>query len=132
MKRFVLLACVAGVSAAFLPAPAHAAPQAEVLAYDSGDIYVSTPPGAPSTRAVPGGDQPAVSPDGTRLAWSAFTSDGHRHLFVGTVAGGSGMQITTGPADDGTPDWSPDSSRLAFSRLNSHGFSHPALVNADG
>jgi hypothetical protein len=111
---------------------AHADPQPELLAYDAGGIYVSSPPGAPGVAVVPEGDEPAVSADGSRLAWSQPTSDGHRHLFVAPVTGGPPVQVTSGAADDRTPAWSPDGSRLALTRYDADGVEHLAVVRPDG
>jgi Tol biopolymer transport system component len=133
MKHFRHLVCAAALSAAFLPGAAHAAPQPEVLAYGAGGgIYVSSPPGAAPTKVVPQGYDPAVSADGTRLAWIATAADDHPHVFVGAVAGGGGVQVTNGPAYDATPAWSPSGGRLAFTRLDDDGNEHIAVVDADG
>ncbi|HEX6468865.1 MAG TPA: serine hydrolase [Streptosporangiaceae bacterium] len=67
--------------------------------------------------AVP--SQPALSPDGTRIAYVLRTLDAERdrnvdELWLVDTAGVS-RRVTSGPADS-SPAWSPDGSRLAFLR----------------
>lgn len=83
--------------------------------------------------AVPG--QPALSPDGSRLAYVLRTLDAaadrtvHRLWWVGT-AGGEPRPLTRG-GDDSAPAWAPDGSRLAFLRAED-GPPQLWLLPADG
>ncbi len=68
--------------------------------------------------AVP--SQPALSPDGSRVAYVLRTLDveGDRNvdeLWQVAATGGTPRRLTSGPADV-APAWSPDGSRLAFLR----------------
>ena len=56
---------------------------------------------------------PAISPDGQFVAYTADTS-GNFDIWVRAVAGGNAIQITTDPAHDWQPHWSPDGHRLVF------------------
>jgi TolB protein len=60
-------------------------------------------------------DDPAWSPDGTRLAfvWRRWPSG--FNVFVMDADGEHPRRITGGPWIEGTPTWSPDGDRLAFS-----------------
>ena len=52
----------------------------------------------------------AISPDGTRIAFS-YKGD----IYVVPVAGGPARQLTTNPAYDSDPVWTPDGQQLFFS-----------------
>ena len=64
---------------------------------------------APGTFPVRGIVSPAVSPDGSRIAFSA-----RGDLWVHSIGGGT-EQLTDDPWIEIDPAWSPDGSRLAFS-----------------
>ena len=62
---------------------------------------------------------PVWSPDGDRIAFSAFVgigSDETEHVYVINADGSGRTQVTDGDSGNGTPAWSPDGRRLAFSR----------------
>lgn len=63
-------------------------------------------------------DQPAWSPDGTRLAFRSWRAGGEGDIWV-MNADGSGLRNLTpdplpGVTDEMRPAWSPDGSRIAF------------------
>ena len=58
-------------------------------------------------------DQPAWSPDGTRIAFRSDRTD-DVELFVMDADGENVEQLTDSPGEDWTPTWSPDGSLLAF------------------
>ena len=58
-------------------------------------------------------DQPAWSPDGTRIAFRSDRTD-DVEIFVMDVNGENVEQLTDSPGEDWTPTWSPDGSLLAF------------------
>jgi hypothetical protein len=64
---------------------------------------------ATATRTVGG---IAVSPDGTKLAYSA----GGDILVIGIAPGSAAVELTQGPDDDRDPIWSQDGARIAFLR----------------
>lgn len=64
---------------------------------------------------------PAISPDGARLAFALRTAGGENgpaDLYLTEGAGQSPIQLTAHPADDRYPSWSPDGSTLAFARID--------------
>ncbi len=56
---------------------------------------------------------PALSPDGSRIAY-ASTESGNYDVFVVDVNGGSKIQLTANPGMDFGPAWFPDGTELAF------------------
>lgn len=58
--------------------------------------------------------QPAWSPDGTRIAFSAWRKGGYRDILVVELASGKVEEITHDRAIDMSPQWSPDGRVLYF------------------
>jgi Tol biopolymer transport system component/DNA-binding winged helix-turn-helix (wHTH) protein len=83
---------------------------------------------------LPGNERdPAVSPDGTRVAfaWNGGSGDDYS-LYVQLVDGQAPLRLTREPGvEDRVPAWSPDGQRLAFTRA-SHGSCRILLVSALG
>jgi Tol biopolymer transport system component len=80
---------------------------------------VDTAPGGTASVLWRGGRydqafQPAWSPDGTRIAFSAWRSGGFRDILVVEVASGAVEEITTDRAIDMNPAWSKDGRYLYF------------------
>jgi Tol biopolymer transport system component/DNA-binding winged helix-turn-helix (wHTH) protein len=64
---------------------------------------------------------PAISPDGSRLAFAmrrAPGDAGHADLYITEGAGRTPTQLTAHPADDRYPAWSADAKTLAFIRID--------------
>ncbi|MBS1910512.1 MAG: PD40 domain-containing protein [Bacteroidetes bacterium] len=79
------------------------------------DIYVVNADGDPKPRQLTnddGGDSdPTWSPDGTRIAWSAYPGD----IWVMNADGTGAKDITTNLSNrDDSPSWGPDSQHLIF------------------
>jgi Lysyl oxidase/WD40-like Beta Propeller Repeat len=65
------------------------------------------------TTQIPGGIQPAWSPDGRRLAYIAPGAAGAADLFVTDADGTHRGRITDTPdVDEASPSWAPDGDRL--------------------
>jgi len=82
------------------------------LAYENGENVVRVTNG--------GGITPALSRDGTRLAFAGPGAGGMRDIFeltldaAGVVAGSLINRTNTPGRDETEPDWSPDNSQLVF------------------
>ncbi len=118
------------------PVLAQTSSTAEVLAYggDQG-VTVQAPAGSTPARVHPTGSQPAVSPDGTQLAY-VFRDDSERisdSIHLSDLDGSHDRALTGGGENlpDSAPTWSPDGNRLAFVRELPDG-PHLATVRADG
>jgi len=57
--------------------------------------------------------EPAISPDGTRVAYVSNES-GNDDVYVADVLGGRVLQLTTDPGMDFAPAWFPDGMAIAF------------------
>jgi dipeptidyl aminopeptidase/acylaminoacyl peptidase len=68
----------------------------------------------PEPPATPGPDARYI----TRLRYKAngegFRDDRRAHLYIADAATGEARQLTSGPWDDGEPDWSPDGRSIVF------------------
>jgi len=58
-------------------------------------------------------EYPAISPDGTRIAFMGHEA-GDYDIYVAELATGSATKLTDTPGSDGWPVWSPDGSTIAF------------------
>jgi TolB protein len=75
-------------------------------------------------------EDPAVSPDGTRIAFARFDPDSLRYdIYVMKAEPQSPTnrpkRLTAGPGGGNWPDWSPDGAKIAFVRLLPPGEGYP-------
>jgi Tol biopolymer transport system component len=56
----------------------------------------------------------APSPDGSTLAFCAFSSDGFIQIYAMGMDGRGPVPLTHGPSDNDSPTWSPDGAHIAF------------------
>lgn len=61
-------------------------------------------------------EMPAISPDGTRLAFASNRS-GNWDVYVMPITGGKAVQVTDDSADEIHPSWSPDGQSIVFNRM---------------
>ncbi len=136
MSKALLLACALVCAATLPPAGRADAPHRSagtggdatlvasvdgIVAYAAGgEIYV-VEAGGGTPKMLVGRDNvgtnrhPAVSPDGTRVAFSS-SRDGNFGIYLVGVDGQGLQRLTFSPADDSEPAWSPDGSKIAFVR----------------
>jgi TolB protein len=79
---------------------------------------------------------PAPSPDGSKIAFSSSSLEGHLQIAV-MNADGSGMKALTSCkrtacTSDGSPAWSPDGRQIAFGRLTPDNRFTLFVMGADG
>lgn len=75
---------------------------------------------------------PAVSPDGTRIAFVS-NRDGNFELYVMNADGSNPVRLTDLPTHERGPAWSPDGARIAFvSEPGEGGNAQPRVINANG
>jgi Tol biopolymer transport system component len=92
-----------------------------VIAFEAGgEIYVVDGDGGTPNRIVERkgesvNAQPALSPDGLRVAFSS-NREGRFHIYVVGVEGEGMRRLTDNTENDSEPAWSPDGSRIAFVR----------------
>ena len=78
------------------------------------------------------GEQPARSPDGTKVAFSSIR-DGNLEIYVMDADGGNPVNLTRDDAYDQAPAWSPDGGHIVFERSGGGGRGPQIFVmNADG
>ncbi len=75
----------------------------------SATLGAGTPPSAPMVPVSVGWHDPAVSPDGTRIA-AALSG----RIWMVPIAGGKAEPVTSGSGWDQHPAWSPDGRFLAY------------------
>ena len=94
-------------------------PAAVFVAQADGSRMWALPPGASmGTAPYPGNLSPALSPDGSRVAYAMIVKENHTTEIVTSAPDGSGLRkLTSYTALDAFPAWSPDGSRIASSSL---------------
>jgi len=103
----------------------------------SGDLAVMKPDGSGRRRLTGGerGFEPALSPDGRRIAFSRVTDVGVSAIYVMNVDGTGATPIVQGLLLNPGPVWSPDGCQIAFrSTVESHfgPYGRISIINVDG
>ncbi|MEA2368457.1 MAG: TolB protein [Thermoleophilaceae bacterium] len=85
---------------------------------DHSGIYVANPDGSDERLVAESTDarNPAWSPDGRRIAFTARPDGNPFHIYVVNVKNGKIRQITSAPQFDSRPSWAPDGKSIVFVR----------------
>ena len=120
-----------GGGALWLHAPSFAAP----IAHGGNDLSIVNGDGTNATVLASGGPvaAAAISPDGTKVAFSAAFG-GQYQIYVANIDGTGRIQLTNGAGPAESPAWSPDGTKLAYdeggaiSIRNANGTGTPTLL----
>ncbi len=102
-----------------------------------GDIYLmegngSNPTRLTNTTGWPWVHMPALSPDGTKVAFTKMTFAGNGYeIYLMDADGSNEVRLTNNPGDDNQPDWSPDGTKITFSSRRDGNW-EIYVMNADG
>jgi dipeptidyl aminopeptidase/acylaminoacyl peptidase len=79
--------------------------------------------GKASPALVPVGiyHEPALSPDGKRVAMSRQDQDNNQDIWILDITRNVFSRFTLGPGISGTPNWTPDGAQLIYASNNSGG-----------
>ena len=97
----------------------------------------SLPPNSPvGTLKSPGNFSPALSPDGSRVAYAMVVTRDDTSAIVTSALDGSDLRkLTSNKAVDAYPAWSPDGTQIAFYSNRETGAAHGLhlyIMDSDG
>ncbi len=101
--------------------------------FDNSDIYVANANGNAPKKITDGKfncSDPALSPDGSRVAWSCDLN-GNQEIFIARLGGSKPKRLTNSLKADTEPCFSPNGKRLAFTSEHS-GNREIYVMNIDG
>jgi TolB protein len=75
---------------------------------------------------------PAISPDGTEIAFSLRTTRLDADLFISKLDGSNRRNITNNPAIDNAPTWSPSGRQIAFTSSREGNINQIFICDSDG
>lgn len=113
-----------------LPPPAAGLSQVAFFSPYGAIMVITADKNPDSLRTLtsgPNDNNPAWSPDGTKLAFQSDRGTGNWDIYVVNWDGSGLARLTRGPETDQDPAWSPDGTKIAFLR---NGSIH--LMSADG
>ncbi len=98
------------------------------------EIYLITPDGSESiniTMHTAADDDPAWSPDGSRIAFGSTRENGQSDIFIMNVDGTNITRLTTDPAADTDPSFCENGTKITF-RSQRDGNSEIYIMDLDG
>ncbi len=135
LLRHAVLALAVGTAAPVAASAAEPGQPPGRMAFERGGaVWVAASDGSGATRIVEGVD-PAISPDGRRVAYTRDTSPEHgvvRHIAIVDLSTRGSRVLSIVPGDNSFgPAWSPDGSSLLVNVLAGKAWG-VGLVGADG
>ena len=119
-------------AAILLTAEALAAESTRHLCFSrDGGVWIGNLDGSGAHKIVTG-DDPAISPDGARIAYTETGKGGTRHIAVIEVSSGKKVVFRDLPSDNAYgPVWSHDGQRILFNIFTENHW-RPGLIGVDG
>jgi Tol biopolymer transport system component len=75
---------------------------------------------------------PAISPDGNKIAFRSRRDGGNSEIYTMKLDGTGAQRLTNNPATDVLPNFSPNGSKIAFTSFRDGGNSEIYTMNSDG
>lgn len=94
-------------------------------------IYEIDPDGSHLKKVIPNGYDPAWSPDGSMIAFSA-PATGQSHIDIAQADGSEASQLTRDSFSDDFPIWLPDGKTIVFRSTDLKGLWWWRTVHSDG
>jgi Tol biopolymer transport system component len=133
----VLVVLLSAGNAASTPAPTGG--QIVFTTALGAGVYAMNADGTNVRQLAPAdSSDPALSPDGTRIAFRSTRAGGSGQLYVMNVDGSNVRRLTNDSGDDDYPAWSPDGTKIAYASDRDHpdpGGAYEAevyVINTDG
>ncbi|WP_316735486.1 hypothetical protein [Pedobacter aquatilis] len=101
------------------------------LAYQDENKIVATSIDTMKQISFGGATNPAISPDGNKLAYTVTDSAGHRSIWVADMESKSQLQILANSGNYYQPMWSPSGGLIAFNIFNEQNIWKIGIVKPD-
>lgn len=101
------------------------------LAYQDGNKIVATSIDTMKQISFGGATEPAISPDGNKLAYTVQDTAGHKSIWVADMENKSQLQLQVNGANHYDAIWSPNGTTMAFSIINEKNINKVGLIKTD-
>ena len=101
------------------------------LAYQDGDKIVATSIDTMKQISFGGATDPAISPDGNKLAYTLSDSAGNRSIWVADMENKSQGKLQVNSNNNYQAMWSPDGAAIAFNIFNSKNLWKIGIIKTD-
>lgn len=101
------------------------------LAYQDGSKIVATSIDTMKQISFGGATDPAISPDGNKLAYTVSDSIGNRSIWVADMEGKSQLQLQANSKNYYHAAWSPSGKTIAFNLFSDKSIWKVAVIKAD-